>query len=58
MQLSLISLKVKSETEYCLSFNTELHKVTVGEFVIKKHPEVVETVRKLRKYGIKYDVLY
>lgn len=29
---------------------SELHSLTVGALVIKKHPQVVDTVRKLRKY--------
>jgi hypothetical protein len=28
----------------------ELHSLTVGALVIKKQPQVVDTVRKLRKY--------
>ena len=28
----------------------ELHGLTVGALVVKKYPQVVETVRKLRKY--------
>ena len=31
----------------CIS---ELHNLTVGALVVKKHPQVVDTVRKLRKY--------
>jgi Lens epithelium-derived growth factor (LEDGF) len=29
---------------------SELHSLTVGALVVKKHPQVVDTVRKLRKY--------
>ena len=28
----------------------ELHQITVGSFIVKKQPQIVETVRKIRKY--------
>ena len=33
-----------------VGFFAEFHGLTVGALVVKKHPQVVDTVRKLRKY--------